>query len=236
MGNIVVADYLSNLTKYDDIERDLDNRIVLDKYIERVHADGISCHRPYFQGRIEPKRPYFEYKIKTPIATYIAKERRNSPTPTLKNNVEKTTKVNNEAIWGKVYNDVGVNSVEAYVGYENTHHGRLFYSITQHLDSLKTINKEKLAYNAPNFFLHLTDMLEHKGEYLQHMTPAAFDDLVNALIAAVISGETDMNGCNTILLKYPIGKKFTDVCRVGLEDHAYDDFVEGKSKFKDFDS
>ena len=226
MGNIKVADYLFNLTKYDDAVRDSENRIILDKYIERVHADGISCHRPYFSGDKEPKRPYSIYRLKTPYATYLAKERRNSSSPELKDNVEKTTKVHNEAIWGKVYNDCGVNSVEGYVAYKNMPQGRLFYSITQHLRSLTNVNREKLAFCSPNFFIHLTDMLENKSQYLEYMTPECFDELTNSLIASIISGETDMNGANTYLLKYAIGKKYTDVCRVGLEEHAYDDVVD----------
>lgn len=233
MGNIKVADYLINLTKYDDIERDFDNRIVLDKYIERVHADRISCHRPYYHGTKEPKRPYSTFKLKSPYATYLARERRSSSSIELADNVEQLTKVNNDAVWGTIYNDCGVNAVEGSVAYRNTTQGKLFYSITQHLKTLSNCNKEKLAFEAPSFFLHLTDMLEHKDEYLQSMTPECFDDLVNGLIASIISGETDMHAASTYLLKPIYEKKYTDICRIGMEEHAYDDVVDNCGSYAD---
>lgn len=233
MGNIKVADYLVNLTKYDDIDTDRDNRIILDKYIDRVHADKLSCHRPYFPGTKEPKRPYSIYRIKSPFATYIAKERRNSPSIELRDNVEKTIKVHNDAIWGKIYNDCGVNAVEGSVAYRNTPLGKLYYSITQHLKTLTNCNKEKLAYESPDFFLHLTDMLEKKDEYLQFMSDEAFDDLVNAMLISIISGETDMHAGSTYLIKPIFENKYTDICRIGLEEHTYDEVVDQNGSLKD---
>lgn len=233
MGNIKVVDYLVNLTKYDDIDTDRDNRIILDKYIERVHADKLHCHKPHYSGTKEPKRTYRSYRLKSPYSIYLAKERRNADTINLDNNVEKITKVNNEAIWGKVYNDCGVNAVEGSVAYENTSKGRLFYSVTQHLKTLSNCNYTKLAFHAPDFFLHLTDMLEKKDEYLQFMTPTAFDDLTNTMIAGIISGDLDVHGCSVMLLKPIWSHKYTDVCRVGMEEHAYDDIVDSNATLRD---
>jgi len=233
MGNIRVADYLINLTKYDDIERDNDNRIILDKYIERVHADKISCHRPFYHGTKEPKRPYSTFKLKSPYATYLARERRSSSAIELADNVEQLTKVNNDAVWGTIYNDCGVNAVEGSVAYRNTSKGKLFYSITQHLKTLTNCNKEKLAFEAPSFFLHLTDMLENKEQYLQSMTEECFNDLVSGLIASIISGETDMHAASTYLLKPIYEKKYTDICRIGLEEHAYDEVVDNCGSYED---
>ena len=233
MGNIKVADYLINLTKYDDIERDSDNRIVLDKYIDRVHADKISCHKIHYHGTKEPMRPYSIFRIKSPESIYLARERRNSSTTALEENLNRVTKVNNDAIWGKIYNDCGVNAVEGSVAYKNTSNGKLFYSITQHLRTLTNCNREKLVFESPNFFLHLSDMLENKEEYLKTMTEECFDDIVSALIASVISGETDMHGASTYLLKYIYDSKYTDICRIGLEEHAYDDAVDQGLSYED---
>ena len=233
MGNIKVADYLINLTKYDDIDRDSDNRIVLDKYIDRVHADKITCHKMYYHGTKEPKRPYSIFRIKSPESTYLARERRNSSSVDLADNLGELTKVNNDAIWGKIYNDCGINAVEGSVAYRNTNKGKLFYSITQHLKTLTNCNKEKLVFESPNFFLHLSDMLEKKDEYLKTMTAECFDDIVSALIASIISGETDMHGASTYLLKYIYENKYTDICRIGLEEHAYDDAVDKNMSYQD---
>ena len=233
MGIIQVRDYLVNLTKYDDIDTDRENRIILDKYIERIHADKLHCHKPYYHGTKEPHNTYSKFRIKSPYSIYLAKERRSAPTTILKDNVEKFTKVHNEAMWGKIYNDCGVNSVEGSVAYQNTYAGKLYYSITQHLRTLSNCNYEKLAFNAPNFFLHLQDMLEKKEEYLKTMTEECFDDLTNGMIAAIISGDTDMHGCSTMLLRPIYADKYTDICRIGLEEHAYDDIVEKNGSYQD---
>ena len=226
MGSIKVKDYLINLTKYDDIDRNYDtNQIILDKYIERIHADKLHCHKPYYPGTKEPKRPYKNYILKSPYSTYLVREREISNSPEIKHNVNNPTKVNTEAIFGKVYNDCGINSVEASVGYQNTYWGKLYYSITQDLKTLKGYNKQKLVYSSPNFFLHLMDMLENKDEYLKEMTASCFDDLINSVILAILSGETDMHSTNTILLKEFGQNKFTDICRVGIDERAYDDLV-----------
>ena len=233
MGNIKVADYLINLTKYDDLDTDRDNRIILDKYIDRVHADKLFCSRPYFIGRKEPKLPYSIYTIKSPYSIYLAKERRNSNYAILEKNTEQPTKVYNEAIWGKVYNDCGVNSIEGSIAYQNTPQGRLFYSVTQHLKTLSNCNYAKLAFHAPDFFLHLSDMLEKKDEYLQFMTEEAFDDLTNTMIAGIISGDTDIHGCSVMLLRPIWADKYTDICRIGLEEHAYDDLVDKGASYQE---
>lgn len=233
MGLIKVADYLVNLTKYDDIDTDRENRIILDKYIDRVHADKLSCHKPHYHGIKEPKRPYRSFRIKSPYSTYLAKERRNADVIDLDKNVEKMTKVHNEAIWGKVYNDCGMNAVEGSVAYENTSQGKLFYSVTQHLKTLSNCNYTKLAFHAPNFFLHLQDMLEKKEEYLEFMTEDAFDDLVNTMLAGIISGDLDVHGCSVMLLRPIWADKYTDVCRIGMEEHAYDDIVDKGASYAD---